>query len=97
MSAGESGMGPVGYSSWRPPAYSCEEEDDDDDDDDGGEGLLLWDCGGAAGKNLANSFSRERVLAWKRGPDCVYPARHDSLVSTSQRRQTLQQERAALP
>jgi hypothetical protein len=36
-------------------------------------GEALGDCGGAGGRNLAISFSRERVLAWNRGPDCVYP------------------------
>jgi hypothetical protein len=29
--------------------------------------------GEEAGKAFARSFSRPRVLAWKRGPFCVYP------------------------
>lgn len=69
MSSGDRAMGPVGYSSSRPPGNSDDDDDDDADDED-----FFWALAATAGKNLARSFSRERVLAWNKGPDCVYPA-----------------------
>jgi hypothetical protein len=37
-----------------------------------GEGVVVVGRG-AVGKALWRAFSRARVLAWKRGPDWVYP------------------------
>lgn len=44
---------------------------------EGFEEAVVVEGRGAAGKDLIRSFSRERVLPWKRAPDCVYPiSRH---------------------